>query len=49
MKKNLTKKYFDQKNFSIVDIVLIISAVISGVIGTFVNGGGPIGLPLLFL
>ena len=47
--KNKTVKYFNEKNFSIVKILLIILTVISAFVATFIRGGGPIGLPILLL
>ncbi len=47
--RNSVERYFNQKEFSILDIVLIIIAFVSLVIATFVQGGGPIGLPILML
>ena len=47
--KNQTVKYFNQKNFSIVKILLVILTVISAFVATFIRGGGPIGLPILLM
>ena len=44
---NSVEKYFYQKNFSLLEIILIIISVISLIVATFVRGGGPVGLPLL--
>ncbi len=43
--RNSVERYFNQKEFSILEIVLIIIAFVSLMIATFVQGGGPIGLP----
>ncbi len=45
--KNIVEKYFNQKDFSIIEIVLAIIAVVSLIVATVVQGGGPIGLPVL--
>lgn len=47
--RNSVERYFNQKEFSILDIVLIIIAFVSLMIATFVQGGGPIGLPPLLI
>lgn len=47
--RNSVERYFNQKEFSILDIVLIIIAFVSLMIATFVQGGGPIGLPALLI
>ena len=44
---NSVEKYFYQKNFSLLEIILIIISVISLIVATFVRGGGPVGLPVL--
>ena len=49
MKQNIPERYFSQKSFSIMEIILILLATISAIIATFVNGGGPVGFPILFL
>ncbi|MBO5968616.1 MAG: hypothetical protein J6S14_08985 [Clostridia bacterium] len=45
--KNSVERYFYQKDFSLLEIVLIIIAIISIIVATFIEGGGPIGLPAL--
>lgn len=47
--RNSVERYFNQKEFSILEIVLIIIAFVSLMIATFVQGGGPIGLPALLI
>lgn len=47
--KNSAEKYFYQKDFSAIEIVLIIIAVLSLVVATVVQGGGPVGLPILLV
>ncbi len=47
--KNEAKQYFYQKNFSIFEIILIILMVVSAIVATFIQGGGPIGLPILLV
>ena len=47
--KNSAEKYFNQKDFSITEIVLIIISVVSLIVATVVQGGGPIGLPVLLV
>ena len=47
--KNSVKQYFHQKDFSFLDIVLIIIAIVSLIVATFIQGGGPIGLPALLV
>lgn len=44
---NSVEKYFYQKNYSLLEMILIIISVISLIVATFVQGGGPIGLPVL--
>ena len=44
--KNRTEKYFYQKRFSVLDILFLVTAIISAVVATFVTNGGPIGLPV---
>ncbi len=46
--KNKIKQYFYQKNFSIVEIILIILGIVSLIV-SFIQGGGPIGLPILLI
>ena len=47
--KNKAEQYFHQKNFSVLEIVLLILMVASAIILIFIQGGGPIGLPLLLI
>ncbi len=47
--KNSIEQYFYQKDFSILEIILIIIAIVSLIVATFVQGGGPIGLPVLLV
>ena len=45
--KNKTEQYFNQKDFSVIEIILIIVAVISVFMMIFMRGGIPIGTPFL--
>lgn len=45
--KNKTEQYFNQKDFSVIEIILIIVAVISVFVMIFMRGGIPIGTPFL--
>lgn len=47
--KNTVEQYFYQKDFSILEVVLLIIAIISLIVATFVQGGGPIGFPALLI
>lgn len=47
--KNSAEKYFYQKNFSILEMILLIIAIISSIVAIFIRGGGPIGLPVLLV
>ena len=47
--KNSMEQYFHQKNFTVLDIILLIISVASLIIAIFVRGGGPIGLPILLV
>ena len=44
--KNNLEKYFHQKDFSILEIILLIIAIVSLIVAIFIQGGGPIGLPV---
>lgn len=46
--KNKVEQYFYQKNFSIVEIILLILAILALIV-SFIQGGGPIGLPVLLI
>lgn len=46
MKKSNVEKYFTQKNWTLLEILCIIIGIAALIVGTFVWGGGPIGLPL---
>ena len=46
MKKSNIEKYFTQKNWTLLEILCIIIGTAALIVGTFVWGGGPIGLPL---
>ena len=47
--KNNAEKYFHQKDFSILEIILLIIAIVSVFVATFIQGGGPVGLPILLV
>ncbi len=47
--RNRVEQYFYQKDFSIVEIIVLILAIISLIVATFVQGGGPIGLPAFLI
>ncbi len=47
--ENSVEKYFSQKDFSVIEVVLIIISIISFVVAAVVQGGGPIGLPVLLI
>ena len=49
MKKNLAEKYFGQKNWTVFETVCLAAAVLFMMIATFIDYGGPIGLPLAVL
>ena len=49
MKKSIAQKYFEQRQWSILEIIMVIVIIISAIVATFVWGGGPIGLPLLVI
>ena len=44
--KNSAEQYFNQKDFSVIEIILLILAVISVFVMIFVRGGIPMGLPI---
>lgn len=47
--KNSVEQYFYQKDFSILEIILLIIAIVSLIVATFIQGGGPIGLSVLLV
>ena len=47
--KNNVEQYFYQKDFSILEIILLIIAIVSLIVAIFIQGGGPIGLPVLLV
>lgn len=47
MKKSIMEKYFNQKSWSLFEILMVIVMLIAAIVATFVWGGGPIGFPLL--
>ena len=47
--QNSVEKYFYQKDLSVIEVVLIIIAVLSLIVATVVQGGGPVGLPVLLV
>lgn len=47
MKKNPLEKYYQQKNWTIVEIVCVVAILIAAVVATVVNGGIPIGVPIM--
>lgn len=47
--KNKAEQYFHQKDFSVLEIILLILSVVSAIVATFIQGGGPIGLPILLI
>ncbi len=47
--KNRAEQYFNQKDLSVLEIILLILAVASAIISIFIDGGGPIGLPILLI
>lgn len=46
MKKHIAEKYFVQKNWTVLETICVIVALLFAIVGTFIDGGGPIGLPL---
>ncbi|MBQ7336491.1 MAG: hypothetical protein IJW92_08475 [Clostridia bacterium] len=48
-KENRVEQYFYQKDFSILEIILLIIAIVSLIVTTFIQGGGPIGLSTLLV
>lgn len=51
MKKNINRaeKYFKQKSFSNIEIVLLVISIIAAYVMFFVRFGGPIALPVLLI
>ena len=47
--KNKVEQYFEQKSFSIIEIVLLVISVICVFVAIFVQGGIPMGLPVLLV
>lgn len=47
--KNRAEQYFHQKEFSVPEIISLILAVVSAIAAIFVQGGGPVGLPILLI
>lgn len=43
--KNNVEKYFKQKDFSVIEIILIVAALVFLAVAVFVRRGGPIGFP----
>ena len=46
MKKSIAEKYFSKNKLSVLEIILIFVSGVGLIVGTFVWGGGPIGLPI---
>lgn len=46
MKKSIGEKYFSKNKLSVLEIILISVSIVGLIVGTFVWGGGPIGLPI---
>lgn len=46
MKKSIGEKYFSKNKLSVLEIILIFVSGVGLIVGTFVWGGGPIGLPI---
>lgn len=44
--KNQAEKYFNQKNFSTLEIILLAVTVVAFFAATFIRGGGPVGTPI---
>ncbi len=47
--KNNAEQYFKQKDFTVIELLLLALAIISGIVATFVDGGIPMGLPVLLV
>ena len=47
--KNNAEKYFHQKDLSILEIILLMIAIISLIVATFIQDGGPVGFPILLI
>ena len=47
--KNKAQQFFKQKDFSIVEMILLVLVILSAIIATFIQGGGPIGLPIFLI
>ena len=47
--KNKVEQYFEQKSFSIIEIILLVVSVICVFVAIFVQGGIPMGLPVLLV
>ena len=46
MKKSIGEKYFSKNKLSVWEVILIFAAIVGLIVGTFIWGGGPIGLPI---
>ena len=49
MKQSHIEKYFKQKEFSLIDIICLVIALMALIVSTFVWGGLPIGMPIFIL
>ena len=49
MKQSHIEKYFKQKEFSLIDIICFVIALMALIVSTFVWGGLPIGMPIFIL
>ncbi len=47
--KNYVEKYFTQKSWTVLEIILLVITIISAIVFSFVWGGGPIGLPVFMV
>ncbi len=49
MKNNIAKKYFEQKNWTILELILLGIIIIAAFVFTFVRYGGPVGTPIFIV
>ena len=48
-RKNLAEQYFSQKEWSLLETVLLAVLIIAAIVATFVQGGGPVGIPFFMI
>lgn len=47
--KSTASEYFSQKNWTFLEIICVLIIVVFAIVATFIDGGGPIGFPVLIL